>query len=265
MKIKQEYLKRVKKILKSNKVKNIDEILSDINELFDAKIAEGKSIQTIIAELGRPENIVKQYIGEENIGKNKKLSKLKLIFIGICTFLFLSFTCSAVLIGTGTFDVSIIDIYDSNIVLSVYLKSSETQFDSENISITLKNVSEEDFEDQIVHLMYLDAAKQPVGAAYSEQKVVTIAANDETTITFTNPGWEYSVYNEIYACYKVQNENSTWTTIKNGREFENYRNSLNTPKLYLTIIESTFALAFLIADIILIVNIKKNKNEYYNN
>ena len=255
-----DYISKLKKILKRNRVENIDDIIEDVNELFNAKLAEGKSEGAIIKALGTPDNVAKLYIDENKQKPMKKSSKVKLAFIGICSVFAMFFVVAAILIGVGV--VNFTSELDKSITASVYLESSQTDFKDDYITITLKNVSDTDFEDQVIHLIYLNTAGDPVGVAYSEQKVETIGASSTKTIIFKNPGWSYSEYNEIYACIQSIENHSNWTRLKNGREFSNYRQVIDEFKTYIVIFESVFAFLLFAVDLILIANVvvlrKKN-------
>ena len=105
----------------------------------------------------------------------------------------------------------------------VYLQSSKTVFDetSNTITVTFKNVSNKDFEDVAIHLIYINQDGEIVGYSYSEQKTLTFEAKKEKTVTFNNPGWDYLIYNEILAAEQDVNNHSTWIRLKTGRNFKN--------------------------------------------
>ena len=208
---KKEYLKKIKKILQNNKVDKSEEIVADINELYDAKMSEGKNASEIILSMGEPEDVAKQYMDDHSFKNNKNGSKIKKIFICICSIFALGFIVSSILIGTGIIDIDQTKQYNNQIVTSVYLESAETKFktDTNHISITLKNVAKVKFEDIFIRLIYLNNAEEAVGVEYSEQKIVSLDADSTNTIIFSNPGWTYAEYNEIYACVRDQNSVST--------------------------------------------------------
>ena len=131
----------------------------------------------------------------------------------------------------------------------VYLQSSKTVFNSDDtISVTLKNVSDEDFEDVVIHLTYCDNAGNPVGLAYSEQKTVTFVAEEEITIVFQNPGWVESSYNEIKVSEKLSASN--WGVLKNGATFIDPKFEMVKP---ITIGLSIAIGVFVCVDILLLV------------
>lgn len=259
------YISKLKKILKKNKVENIDEIIEDINELFSAKISEGKSENSIITELGTPESVAKQYIDKNKQKPMGNLSKvIKFSFIGICSVFTILFTLAAIFAGIGEIDVTGASVYDRDIEKNVYVLSSQTDFKNDYITVTLKNVSKNDFEDQILHLEYLDNGGDSVGDAYSEQKVVTIASNSTKTISFRNPGWMYSEYYEIVVCVRDIYNVSSWGTLKNGREFVeiiNDRQRVNKENTYFVICEGVLAFISFTIDIILITNVVLQKKK----
>ena len=255
-----EYLRSLKKNLKKNKVDKIDEIINDVNEIFDVKLSEGKSEGEIILELGKPEDVAKQYFDEKAVSVSKKTSKIKIVFIWICSFLALAFTYSAILIGTGMIDIDQTKQFDEHLGLSLYVENSETKFQDGFIKIKIVNVAEVDFIDLRVFLTY-DGPH--VGSDYTEQKVVTIEANSSKTISFTNPGWTYTYYNTVFANVN-KGDSGTGVRLHSGNEFIDYRASHKNDQLYLTIAESLLASLFLIIDIILIVRVIKSKKEKSN-
>ncbi len=62
---KQEYLDALTKALKTNKVNEIDEILSEYEEHFAYKIADGYTEEEVCAKLEKPEIIAKQFVYDD--------------------------------------------------------------------------------------------------------------------------------------------------------------------------------------------------------
>ncbi len=74
---KQEYLDTLTKALKMNKVNEIDEILSEYEEHFAYKIADGYTEEEVCAKLEKPEVIAKQFVydgGAAATGKQKGIA-----------------------------------------------------------------------------------------------------------------------------------------------------------------------------------------------
>ena len=63
---KQEYLDTLTKALKTNKVKEIDEIVSEYEDHFAFKIADGYSEEEVAAKLEKPEIIAAQFVYDDS-------------------------------------------------------------------------------------------------------------------------------------------------------------------------------------------------------
>ena len=174
--------------------------------------------------------------------------KVKIILLTVC----LAFTFVFIAGLTGT--MSQLDTTKQYFTRCVYLRSSETVFAEDSIQIALKNVSDKDFEDAIIHLIYVDENNKQVDSiAFSEQKVITIKGEKTTIYAFENPGWEYSQNHEIKVA-KLNPETLTWETLKTGRDF--FNEFENAEKV--TIFSSVGILAFLILDILITMWITKD-------
>lgn len=176
----------------------------------------------------------------------KKVTKIILLSVSLLITLLLVLAFSVLLIGKQA--------TQKDFSQCVYLQSSKTKFNDDNtITVTFNNVSNEKFEDVVIHLIYVNPDNKPVGYAYSEQKIITFDAEKEMTLTFENPGWVYSSYNEIKAAKK--NGTSSWTTLQTGREFENPFDIVKSVSIGAGVAIFVFA----VLDILLIVSLRKDK------
>ena len=97
---KQEYLQELKNELKRNGVSDAEDIVSEYEQHFLFKLADGFSEEEIAAKLASPESIASQFAGIRTEGKHKKRKKGFLIlwltligiFEGMLYAAFLSFT-----------------------------------------------------------------------------------------------------------------------------------------------------------------------------
>ena len=88
---KQEYIDTLIKALKMNKIKEIDEIISEYEDHFAFKIADGYSEEEVAAKLEKPEIIAAQFVYDESssskTGKRSGssiISKIGSVFAGYC-------------------------------------------------------------------------------------------------------------------------------------------------------------------------------------
>ncbi len=83
---KQEYIETLTRALKTNKIKEIDEIISEYEDHFDFKIADGYSEEEVAAKLEKPEIIAAQFVydGSESSKTGKRRGGSIISKIGVC-------------------------------------------------------------------------------------------------------------------------------------------------------------------------------------
>lgn len=176
--------------------------------------------------------------------------KFKIILLTVC----LAFTLVFVFGLTGA--MSEYDKAKQDFDKCVYLHSSETVFAEDKISVALKNVSDKDFEDVVLHLIYVDQDNKVVEPAYSAQKISTLKGEKTTILTFANPGWEHSSNNEIKVAVQDKENKANWSTLKTGSNFENIFEEIKT----VTIFSSVGIFTFLVMDILITIWLVKDKS-----
>ena len=227
MKTKEEFIKKLGQLLKNSEFTNEKDILADVSEYFDAKSEKGKSEEEIIAELGSPDDVLKQYVGENKaeIIKARSENKTALIFGFILGVVLATFS---ILVSTG-----VINFIPLQLIQSVYVDNSKTVFENDNISVTLVNTKNEEFVDVIVHISHIDKDKNFIGPSYSEQKIVKLGKKSTVELTFKNPGWyPPTEHTKIVACYY---QSGGWLVIHDESEFKKLDFNFDPNMIYVTI------------------------------
>ena len=85
---KEKYLATLKKELHSNKVEDINDIITEYEEHFSRKISDGYSEEEIVAKLEKPEIIAKQYVLDtDNLKDTNVFTKIGVILLDIVMFI----------------------------------------------------------------------------------------------------------------------------------------------------------------------------------
>lgn len=147
-------------------------------------------------------------------------------------------------------------IFDAKFTNYVYCKESATTFNGDGtITVVLVNDTSRDFNDEIIHLNYLDSQGSFIGLSYSNQITININAKETKSFTFSSMDWDQyqSEYNTIKV--SVLTDNGYWTQLRNGHNFINEEVIIKYVRL-----ASIIGLAlFIIFDVLLIVSLRQKK------
>lgn len=143
---KNQYFKELKKQLKNYFVTDYEDILKDYEEHFNEALSSGKTEEEICNNLGKPEDVAKQYSKENNIPKKKAHKKfLVLTIIFGIIMLYFGITTINLFFATGP---------DYNIF---WMKEETVYYeDGERLEITFKNLSLKNYKDLRLNIIATD-------------------------------------------------------------------------------------------------------------